>query len=210
MQGEIFTLDITTEYKFKQNKILISSFKINKVMYNNIYIYLLIIGLMCFVLRKEKPALIIILSLLILLAFHLKMEGLEFDFANPLQQIYHPPQSSHLVEELKVRVKPLLSTYDYNRLKIYDIKDKVSGKNVAWTSDKKLIYICTKNKVTGENEDIEVLMYVLLHELSHFSCLKCVDHSESFKLVFAKMLQKADELGIKYKRKNEICGVNVN
>lgn len=174
------------------------------------YVYILLLALLCFVFWDDKPTLIFMIAALVFISIIFrKKEIININF-NPIKHIFEPPKSSPIVERLKIIIKPLLSEYDYNRLKIYDLKDNFSGKNVGWTSDKTAIHICTKNKETGEPEDIEVLTYVLIHELAHFTCAECIQHSESWKLQFMKMLKKADFHKIRYKKKNQICGVCVN
>lgn len=110
------------------------------------------------------------------------------------------------IQQLKERIKPLLTPEEFNDLKLYDMRDKFEGKGVAFTLKKSSIYICTLKKDTKEPEDLEVLTYVLIHELTHQLCKRCVQHDRNFHIEFKKMLAKADQLGIKYKIKPRICG----
>ena len=110
------------------------------------------------------------------------------------------------IQKLKEIVKPLLTEQEYNDLKLYDMKDKFHGKGVAFTLKKSSIYICTMKKDTKELEELEVLTYVLIHEITHQLCKRCVQHDRNFHIEFKKLLAKADNLGIKYKIKPSICG----
>lgn len=110
------------------------------------------------------------------------------------------------IQQLKEIVKPLLTPQEFNDLKLYDMRDNFEGKGVAFTLKKSSIYICTLKKDTKEPEDLEVLTYVLIHELTHQLCKRCVQHDRNFHIEFKKMLAKADGLGIKYKVKAKICG----
>ena len=177
-----------------------------------VYIYLLLIGLLSFVFYDDIPTLLFMIATLILFAiiFRKKKQPIISNIiSNPLKNIFAQPKSSQIVERLKLMCKPLISDSDYNRLKVYDISDNFSGKNVAYTSDKSSIYICTKNKTTGEPEEFEVLVYVFLHELTHFICSQCIQHDTNFSLEFLKMLKKADLKRISYKKKSSICGAFV-
>jgi hypothetical protein len=110
------------------------------------------------------------------------------------------------IKQLKEIVKPLLTPQEFNDLKLYDMRDNFEGKGVAFTLKKSSIYICTLKKDTKEPEDLEVLTYVLIHELTHQLCKRCVQHDAAFHIEFKKMLAKADSLGITYKIKKKICG----
>ena len=110
------------------------------------------------------------------------------------------------IQQLKEIVKPLLSAQEFNTLKLYDMRDNFEGKGVAFTLKKSSIYICTLKQDTKEPEDLEVLTYVLIHELTHQLCKRCVQHDRNFHIEFKKMLARADTLNIKYKIKAKICG----
>ena len=103
------------------------------------------------------------------------------------------------IESLKQIVKPLLTPQEFANLKLYDMKANFKGKGVAFTLRKSSIYICTMKKDAPRNtpEDLDVLTYVLIHELTHQLCKNCVQHDKNFHVEFRKMLNKADTLGIK-------------
>jgi predicted metal-dependent hydrolase len=70
------------------------------------------------------------------------------------------------------------------------------GKYTSYTVNKgKEISLCLRSKKTGKLHDINLVMYVVLHELSHVACPE-VDHTELFKKIFIFFLQIAIDIGI--------------
>jgi hypothetical protein len=67
----------------------------------------------------------------------------------------------------------------------------------AYTENKEVITLCLVNPDTGKYYDMNTIMYVGLHELSH-----CItpsgeeEHGEAFKKNFADLLRKGAEIGI--------------
>jgi len=54
---------------------------------------------------------------------------------------------------------------------------------------------CLKSKKTGQLHDINLLMYVALHEMAHIGCPE-TGHGELFKKIFKFLTEKAIELNI--------------
>lgn len=65
----------------------------------------------------------------------------------------------------------------------------------AYTENKEVITLCLNNPDTKQAYDINVLMYVALHELAHVIS-KSQGHGEEFKNNFALLLRKGAEIGI--------------
>ena len=83
----------------------------------------------------------------------------------------------------------------------------------SYTEDKQLITLCIQNPDSGDYYDINVLMYVALHELSH--CITKADGKEShgteFKGNFSTLLKEAAKKGVYDPRQpipETYCGVN--
>lgn len=116
-----------------------------------------------------------------------------------------------IIARLKEEIRPLISDDDFQRLVIHDLKDKFPSNKVAHTRSKSEIYMCTRKKggESDEQEEFEKLVFVLIHELSHFVCDSCVQHDKGFQRAFSQMLKKADSLGIRYKESPKVCGVCV-
>jgi len=70
---------------------------------------------------------------------------------------------------------------------------------------------CLKSKKDGSIHDINLLMYVAIHEMAHIACPE-IGHGNLFKKIFRKLMEEAIKIGI-YKKvefaKNpiEYCGM---
>ena len=73
------------------------------------------------------------------------------------------------------------------------------------------IALCLKSKKTGSMHDINLMMYVTIHEMAHIACPE-IGHGELFKKIFKFLCEQAIEIGI-YKYDNydnnpvEYCGM---
>lgn len=82
--------------------------------------------------------------------------------------------------------------------------------NSAYTENKSVITLCLKDPETGRYYPSSVLFYVAAHELSHM-ITKSQGHGDEFKQNFAKILKKAEKLGLYDPRKPmpaNYCGVS--
>jgi len=77
------------------------------------------------------------------------------------------------------------------------------------------IVFCLRTKRTGNKlHDLNLVMYVVLHEISHVACPE-YGHGPLFKKIFAFLTQRAIDMGI-YKKINfvekpeEYCGMTIN
>lgn len=70
--------------------------------------------------------------------------------------------------------------------------------NKSFTEDKSVITLCINDPETKKPYDINILMYVALHELAH--CLTKADgkdsHADEFKANFAMLLKEASQKGL--------------
>jgi hypothetical protein len=65
----------------------------------------------------------------------------------------------------------------------------------AYTENKSVITLCLQDPDTGIYYDINTIMYVALHELSHMIS-KSHGHNDEFKKNFSDILKKASRIGI--------------
>lgn len=125
-------------------------------------------------------------------------------------QRYLRKDPSPLVEEIKQRLSYIRE--DYGRIPIH-IDDS------AYTINKRTIYICLKDRETGQVYDVNTLMYVTLHELAHILTRekeydmngKVNDHGPKFLANFEKLLRVATNRGIYDPNKplpQSYCGVS--
>ncbi len=116
----------------------------------------------------------------------------------------HRPLRSEKVDDLRKTLRPILDPDEYERIKVYDMKEEFD-RDVAYTKSKKKIWICSKSK-NGIPEDKEVLLYVLIHEYAHAINADSYQHDKNFQKTFRELLHKADQKGIKYRKADRICG----
>lgn len=96
-----------------------------------------------------------------------------------------------------------------NDVAIRRIKENFSKLNSAWkdvpivlsdkgsyTQDKKFIAMCVKNPDTGVYYDFNTMMYVALHELTHFISPESEQHDTAFMRNFESILKRAYAAGI--------------
>ena len=69
------------------------------------------------------------------------------------------------------------------------------GKN-SYTLNKKDTYICMKDKKTGEYYNDQILLYVILHEISHSINTENVGHTKEWNDIFEELLEYASEMGV--------------
>lgn len=120
----------------------------------------------------------------------------------------HEALETQKVEKLKQIIRPIIPPDEFDRIKVFDMKEKY-GKDVAYTKNKKRIWICTKDK-QGVPEEREALVFVLLHEYAHALNSSAFQHDKEFEKTFKDLLRQADMHGIRYKQKDRICGHCVN
>lgn len=65
----------------------------------------------------------------------------------------------------------------------------------SYTIDKKYVFLCKRDKKTGEQYHNNQLILVLLHEISHALCDE-VGHTKKFDAIFEGLLEKAICAGI--------------
>ena len=76
------------------------------------------------------------------------------------------------------------------------------------------IVFCVRSKIDNKIHDLNLIMYVALHEISHVACPE-VGHTELFKKIFRFLLTTGIEVGIyKYfdysQNAKEYCGIYIN
>jgi predicted metal-dependent hydrolase len=109
------------------------------------------------------------------------------------------------LEKIKTKLEPLLNNKGkqlekpLQDLSDRNILDEVSIKKgeKSFTINKKEVYICLTHKVDGNevyyNENM--LIYVILHEISHVLC-KSIGHTPEFFTIFDAVKDRAKTLGL--------------
>jgi len=96
--------------------------------------------------------------------------------------------------------------YAMNEPKILEIKEKLRkvnprvdsleffAGNKSYTINKQKVYLCLKDE-KGEYYDMNMLIYVALHELAHVLCDE-IGHTDKFKRIFEDLLIDAEKKDI--------------
>lgn len=108
---------------------------------------------------------------------------------------------------------------DYDKIKNIlnksEIIENITNSDTSYTINKgEKIIICLSNRKTDKIYDLNLLVYVLIHELSHI-INSDYGHGDKFKSIFAQLVKYAVDIGIydyeNYKEKpKEYCGLNLN
>ena len=115
--------------------------------------------------------------------------------------------------EYKEYILQLDRNFNKKRTQIYET-DYNSNLTSYSVNKGEELSICLKSKNTGKFHDINLLMYVVIHEMSHFACPE-IGHGLLFKKIFKKFIEVAIEYNIyKYNDYNnnpiEYCGMKLN
>lgn len=94
-----------------------------------------------------------------------------------------------------------------------DISENTKNIYTSYTINKRELVFCVRSKETDKIHDINLLMYVVIHELAHIACPE-YGHGELFKKIFKYLLSESEKCGI-YKSINfsmnpkEYCGMKI-
>ena len=91
------------------------------------------------------------------------------------------------VEQLYINFTPLRTKIIEN----YNTDDTTSYSINKGTE----IYICLKDKKSNKLHDINLLMYVMIHEMAHLAC-PTIGHDDLFHYIFNKLINYASIIGI--------------
>ena len=65
----------------------------------------------------------------------------------------------------------------------------------SYTINKQRIYLCLRDE-HNKYYDMNMLIYVFLHEFAHYLNKEDIGHTEKFHAIFDKLLEKAQSLGV--------------
>jgi hypothetical protein len=113
-------------------------------------------------------------------------------------------------EYLQERINQLVKNYSPSR--IYEISPLNTGDATSYTEDKKILVLCLRHKkanASGQHElhDINTMMFVVIHELSHMMNNEW-NHGLDFWVLFKFLLLNAVEAGIYTPVNYEIHPIN--
>jgi len=107
-------------------------------------------------------------------------------------------------------IKQLKNNLSESRTVVYETDPKSNLTSFSVNKGEELSF-CLKSKKSNELHDINLLMYVAIHEMAHIACPE-IGHGELFKKIFRKLTEEAINIGI-YKKVNfseiptEYCGM---
>jgi hypothetical protein len=107
-------------------------------------------------------------------------------------------------------IKQLNNNFSESRTVVYETDPQSNLTSYSVNKGEELSF-CLKSKKTNQLHDINLLMYVAIHEMSHIACPE-IGHGELFKKIFRKLVEEAIKIGI-YKKVNfadiptEYCGM---
>ncbi|AEQ60514.1 putative metallopeptidase WLM [Acanthamoeba polyphaga mimivirus] len=114
-----------------------------------------------------------------------------------------------------IEYKPYIEQFNNRIKKLTLYENAPDGKYTSFTVDKgKEIALCLRSRKTGQIHDINLVMYVTLHELAHVACPE-TDHTELFKKIFIFLIKISIDLNI-YKHIDyeadpaEYCGLVID
>ena len=122
----------------------------------------------------------------------------------------HLVMSKDKFSEYKNYINQLEENFTQSRTVIYETDPESNLTSYSVNKGEELS-VCLKSKKNGKLHEINLLMYVVIHEMAHFACPE-IGHGELFKKIFRKFAQEAIKLGI-YKKEYfesnpvEYCGM---
>jgi predicted metal-dependent hydrolase len=112
--------------------------------------------------------------------------------------------------EYKSYIKQLDSNFNENRTSIYETDPNSNLTSYSVNKGEELS-VCLKSKNDGKLHEINLLMYVIIHEMAHFACPE-IGHGDLFQKIFKKFIEVSIKLKIySYEDYNEkpieYCGM---
>jgi predicted metal-dependent hydrolase len=101
---------------------------------------------------------------------------------------------SNDLKEYKSYIKQLDKNFNENRTLIYET-DPTSDLTSYSVNKGEELSVCLKSKSSGQLHDINLLMYVIIHEMSHFACPE-IGHGALFQKIFKKFIDISIKLEI--------------
>ena len=150
--------------------------------------------------------------------FLVHKDNLKNDKANLLGKIVenmfilknHMIKNINNFKSFKPYIKQLQNNLSETNTVVYETDPKSNLTSYSVNKGEELSF-CLKSKKSGELHDINLLMYVAIHEMAHVACPE-IGHGELFKKIFRKLAEEAIKIGV-YKKVNfsdnpiEYCGM---
>jgi predicted metal-dependent hydrolase len=123
---------------------------------------------------------------------------------------------NHLVKniknypDMKKYIKLLKKNFTKSRTTIYENSNQSDLTSYSVNKGEEIVF-CLKSRKTNKNHEIDLLMYVAVHELGHLACPE-IGHTPLFNRIFKFLLEEAIKLDLykvtKYSETpTEYCGM---
>jgi predicted metal-dependent hydrolase len=125
----------------------------------------------------------------------------------------HLINNIHNFKEYESYIRLMEKNFNKLRTNIYETDPSSNLTSYSVNKGEELSF-CLKSKHTNKLHDINLLMYVAIHEMAHTACPE-IGHTELYKRIFKKFLEEAITLNI-YNYINyemmptEYCGMTLN
>jgi predicted metal-dependent hydrolase len=125
----------------------------------------------------------------------------------------HLVNNIDMLKEYKEYIEFLDKNFTPLRTQIYETNPLTNYTSYSVNKGEELS-ICLKSKNTNELHNINILMYVVIHEMTHFACPE-IGHGPLFQKIFKKFIEESEKIGI-YKYEDysinpiEYCGMTIN
>ena len=112
---------------------------------------------------------------------------------------------SYLIENINnnLEFKPYIDRLQkgFNNTRTTIMENSSTSDNTSYNINKgEELVFCLKSKKTGKFHDINLLMYVAIHEIAHIAC-PVIGHGELYQKIFKFFIDMAEKINI-YKRVN--------
>ncbi len=118
-----------------------------------------------------------------------------------------------LPEEYKEYIEQLNDNFSPEKTTIYETEPESNLTSYSVNKGQELS-ICLKSKKTKQLHDVNLLMYVTIHEMAHMGCPE-IGHGDLFKTIFKFFIEEAIKINV-YKYQDysnnpvEYCGMNLS
>ncbi len=132
---------------------------------------------------------------------------------NMLKLKEHLVKNIDQFEEYKEYIEQLNENFTTEKTTIYETEPESSLTSYSVNKGRELS-ICLRSKKTNQLHDINLLMYVVIHEMAHMGCPE-IGHGNLFKKIFKFFIEESIKIDI-YKYTDygnnpvEYCGMNLS
>jgi hypothetical protein len=191
-------------------------------MLETLYISILIIVIIIFIISKKQNLNLVQINNVNGLKFSIYKDGLIKDKQSLLSTVINNMLvlKDHLVnnkdklpEEYKEYIEQLNDNFSPEKTTIYETEPESNLTSYSVNKGQELS-VCLKSKKTNQLHDVNLLMYVTIHEMAHMGCPE-VGHGDLFKKIFKFFIEEAVKINV-YKYQDysnspvEYCGMTLS